>query len=510
MIGFTLRPHEDELLYSIIARHGTLIRRTDATDLTAIFFGRATNEISTEFSSELDVAAVALGATNGDALLHHHTAHLYATSFATVAQRKACRDWAFLRQGKRPVVTGVMSASLLPARTMAFCRTCSTMDADGTGLLPWRRAHQLPGVFVCHLHGTPLSLSAVSRGRRQGALAYTALSEPMARTSEPQLLPHSDLALLRSYAVASARLLRLEDGPTDLTRVQERLREMLSDFRWSRAPSLIATSLLAETLAHHPRVAPLLALMGSNWTLLQIRLALNRLLNREDIAKHPLFVLMILEFAGASLSDLLMAPAAAQSVMMPPTPVGPTWVPLCANGACSAFSPMGISEAVVASDAPLRFACPSCDFAIRMRSNKPGDHVIVRTCASWDRMAADAVNDSRISLREVSRRMAVSTATVMKAAWRCGVWRDDWKKRVKLQVDQMARVARLKVKHRVVWSRHVAGPTRAIRTKDLPKAELNAYRYLLKNDRMWLRENGGSVQKAKSRDRQPCKPTLVF
>ena len=35
MIGFTLRPHEDELLYSIIARHGTLIRRTDATDLTA-------------------------------------------------------------------------------------------------------------------------------------------------------------------------------------------------------------------------------------------------------------------------------------------------------------------------------------------------------------------------------------------------------------------------------------------------------------------------------------------
>lgn len=42
-----------------------------------------------------------------------------------------------------------------------YCPTCAEIDIRTLGFSYWRRSHQLPGVTVCHIHETPLTVSTV-------------------------------------------------------------------------------------------------------------------------------------------------------------------------------------------------------------------------------------------------------------------------------------------------------------------------------------------------------------
>ncbi len=107
-------------------------------------------------------------------------------------------------------------------------------------------------------------------------------------------------------------------GQADPAALGACLRELLADFRWSRAPSLLASSSLIRAFMSHARIRPVLAAMQAELTEDGLANALNRLLYGHGSASHPLLVLIILELAGGSLADI--AAAVEGSVLRPIPP----------------------------------------------------------------------------------------------------------------------------------------------------------------------------------------------
>lgn len=87
----------------------------------------------------------------------------------------------------------------LPRANAYFCQSCVAADLVA-GYSYWRREHQLPGVFVCQLHGEPLlrtpDLSAFD-DQPSEAMANAEL-EPLA--TDPETLESGAVARFQSFA----------------------------------------------------------------------------------------------------------------------------------------------------------------------------------------------------------------------------------------------------------------------------------------------------------------------
>ena len=488
MFGFSLAAAPDEALHSLVARHGMLVGRCDAQDLSVAVFGRTATVLCADNPCGVEYAAQALAFGDELALLNAHTIHPYGTVFATEAHRQAAEAWALTGDGRHRGPVGVMSAMLRSRPVLTFCDRCIHEANDLCGVYPWQRAHQLPGTFVCHIHGNALRETDLARAGRRGKYAFAALTSDAIRRSKPAAHPTADdgRVLLR-YAKASARLLGARTPPGIRT-LQARFHELLSDFRWERAGSLVAMSKLVPALVAHPCVAPVLRAMDVEWPEASWATALNRLLYRAELSKHPLLVLMLLETIGASLDDILEQPSPA-----PPNRVRREQrdvLDLCANAACAHVRP-DLVAAVGHDRAGLYAECSACGFSIRWpRPAGAGQSpIVLRTCALWDNAIARTLGDRSTSVREVSRRFGASPNTIMRAARRAGVWHEGWKDRLKLMDRARARVTQLTERHRSAWSEHASGATAGVPIKMLPKPAFNAYRWLLRNDRAWLTEN---------------------
>lgn len=491
MLAFTLSPAPDETLHSIVARHGMLLGRLDAADLTATIFGRAATVLCADHPCGLDYASGMLGFPDGRTLLDAHTAHPYATAFATEVHRTAAEAWALRAEGRHRGDVGVMSGMIRPRPVLAFCDDCIGADGGHGVVHAWKRAHQLPGAFVCHLHGNPLRHSTIERAGRRGKHAFAALTDVTVRGAQAAArLSARDSRVFYRYAQASARLLQ-PGKQRSLGAFQARLRELLTAFRWERAGSLIAMSKLVPALVGHPNVAPLLRAMGADWSDSTWATALNGLLYRERSSKHPLVVLMLLETVGATVDDLLEPQCSEErEYLVCAPPLRSAIVDVCANVACARSQPEAV-EAFARGPAGLRATCSACGFAVRASKHVGFRPIVLHTCASWEAAVAKVLADSRTSVREASRRFGASPCAIMRAGRRAGAWRSEWKDRPKLTDRAGERTQKLCERHRAAWLTHTASAAAGTPTKLLPRPAFNAYRWLLSNDRAWLAANDG-------------------
>jgi hypothetical protein len=88
----------------------------------------------------------------------------YVTSY----QPQEVRDWALAAQtgenGDADAVhlrLGLVASNVRSPSALRYCPTCRAEMLERHGELYWRRDHQLPGVLVCPIHGTPLAESRV-------------------------------------------------------------------------------------------------------------------------------------------------------------------------------------------------------------------------------------------------------------------------------------------------------------------------------------------------------------
>jgi hypothetical protein len=105
------------------------------------------------------------GSPTVNELIDRNTAFPYLAPFLRPAARADLRE--HLQAGGAHAIKG-LSTSLRRTKpgpqVLAFCPDCVASDIDEQGMAGWRRSHQMPGVFVCHAHGTPLRTIGVKIG----------------------------------------------------------------------------------------------------------------------------------------------------------------------------------------------------------------------------------------------------------------------------------------------------------------------------------------------------------
>ena len=319
---FIPRPEPDELLYSVVARGVEMAGRSAAPQILAACTGSPSGAVAVDLPTGIGRMLDALpdcSPGDGEAYVDRYTMFPYMLRFAGPATRTRVRAALLRPGGRRPAKLGVMARAFPFPPVLRACAACIQADAGRVGMAWWRRVHQLPAVFLCPVHGLPLQRTAVPRLGLRGARGVVALHASLLSGPDFVLPPDRTRSAFLSYAQASAQMLELQwPRQFDPAALGACLRELLADFRWSRAPSLLDSSSLVRAFMSHARIRPVLAAMQAELTEDGLVNALNRLLYGHGSASHPLLVLIILELAGGSLADV--AASMEGSALHPITP----------------------------------------------------------------------------------------------------------------------------------------------------------------------------------------------
>ena len=498
MLGFFPRPGDDELLYSVVARYGAMTGQGVSSQLIQDFFGTSVGVAAVDLPSHLDelISRLPTGhAHDCDRLIEDHTLYPYVLRFAPEATAAKVRGYMAGRIIRRPARLGVMSAAFPARERLMMCGACAREDAASLGMATWRRVHQLPGVLVCPRHDVPLSETSVKRLERRGRGGLMPLTPEVKAGARKLSLPYGAKDSLLKFAQGSHSLLRTVMTPCDVEALQRRLRGLLADYHWSRAPSLMHTAALVDAFRKHPVVGPLMVAIEVAWSDEALATAVNRLLYRETVAKHPLMVLMALELAGASFGDLMTMDPVQVAYVPRKQPVarqapGVRHDLPCGNPACGRFfGHLSLALPQLAGVThPVRAVCLECSYAYLVDRRRPGGVCVVETGPLWDGLLARTLAEEKTGVRSAGRALGVSPTTVMRHARRLGLWHTDWKDRPKVRLRKETLDRRLLERHRAAWIDYRATGA-SVPAKSLPKAAFNAYRYLIRKDRAWLDEN---------------------
>jgi len=164
--------YPDELLYSLFGRlrcHSGILRHFHFLDdafgsrLVSIgFFLQANLErlaANIPPSRGLTARRLALETTLLPYLTAYRSQDVRELALASLTEEKGKVQGMYFRLG-----LATYSAVHLPS-ALRYCLTCRAEMLDRYGELYWRRDHQVPGVLVCPIHGTPLADSLVTRAK---------------------------------------------------------------------------------------------------------------------------------------------------------------------------------------------------------------------------------------------------------------------------------------------------------------------------------------------------------
>jgi hypothetical protein len=152
------RPYEDELLYSVFARHFAYTQPREAVSAYISIAG--SHYVSIKYGRNLQALAddtAPIWALSADDIVERHTMLPFYGSFLAPDVYENCRR-GFLGGGKA-IPTGKLglnNSNIKEAKRLRFCSSCAAEDLDRLGETYWRRTHQMTGALVCTVHGEVL------------------------------------------------------------------------------------------------------------------------------------------------------------------------------------------------------------------------------------------------------------------------------------------------------------------------------------------------------------------
>ncbi len=156
--------YPDELAYSVLARF-KYRSRMPAGQISRIALG-CTLPIAADIHGGGNVLAMSLYPAqqrSGEEVLRRHTLFNYYAN--TLSDSHATEALSRLSDGPRYRGFGFFRKGLRSSLLLRGCAQCLHDDRKNYGEAYWHRAHQMPGVNRCVLHGGPLSCSEVSVSR---------------------------------------------------------------------------------------------------------------------------------------------------------------------------------------------------------------------------------------------------------------------------------------------------------------------------------------------------------
>jgi len=303
----------DESLYSVLGRYHRLAGNASERESLRELVGDAQHVIMADLPGTLQRLADALPGKRwtADRLIDELTLFPYfapCLSPAQVAHARQAMQGATAEGVKMRL--GLLASRIGGHIRLRFCQECRRQDADAFGQCYWHRIHQLPAVWMCPLHGCPLSelpSNTVFLNRQRLLLpdekAVEAEARPIGVTTVQE-------KALRRLASLSERALHAELGEWPATREACRTRAQTaglidgaSRIRVASVDAVLAqyvTTLPAESefaFAHSGGVP--------SWALKLLR-------KSRGTSSHPLKHLMLYDCLGEAQS-----PCSGVSPMMP-------------------------------------------------------------------------------------------------------------------------------------------------------------------------------------------------
>jgi len=218
-----------ETLFSLCARHHRLSGNLRASSTCLQLFGHPSQGSAHDFPSRIDhfvsMTRGQLGSV--ESIIRGHTVlPLYLPFTTAIAESRLIDSMAGMSIGSLKYQLGLLTSRFRANHPLKACMSCVSADRVHWGVSYWHVHHQIPGVWVCPIHGELLvqsSLKATGVRRFQWCLPELSHMTPPVECAD-------GLATLKSLAHLAIALWSLPAGThVDLTGIADTYRLTLRD-----------------------------------------------------------------------------------------------------------------------------------------------------------------------------------------------------------------------------------------------------------------------------------------
>lgn len=407
-----------------------------------------------------------------DVLIRNHTLYSYYESYLTID--KARKIYLLMSKGSTRgevhASLGLTASLIKSSKHLKFCKSCYLEDISHYNEPYWHCAHQIPGVYICHLHQVSLTNTKISCPSRDHKFEFV----PLIQISQKQLIedtiPPSWWDHLVSIAEYSTKLMSLEDTHKDTTKCYKA--KLYKMGYVTPSGQLRFIQIIRDFLAFFPN--DLLQFLDCNISHENKDTWIHKILRGKQRIFHPLRHLLVHIFLDLDLSEVIFETT---------TPFGNGPWP-CLNKAakhhmenvtdqCTVTRGSKSGKSVVGT-----FSC-SCGFIYSRTGPDEGseDRTRIGRIKSfghdWVEMLQQ-LNQQSISLRAKAKLLGVDPGTVKIQTARLITNQSAECK----DIDQEKAIRCGRFLSSIMEAKKNSIPNRQVNTKD--------YAWLYRNDRTWL------------------------
>ena len=257
-------------------------------------------------------------------LIDNHTLLPLYAPFLPANRVRALREDMALGSGQRiHTRAGIKASRVSYPEYLRFCARCAHEDRSQYGETYWHRIHQVPGVLLCPLDGCLLqSSSAPFQPRARFAFvvaeqvvpAGQRVGAPGATPLQVEVMAHKGKLL--SIAHDAAWLLSNPQAASGSQSIRSRYIQVLQELNLALDSGRVHIQKLVTALCNYYTPA-LLEWLNCGLKYSSSGSWLGQLVRKGDIAQHPLYHLLLIQFLGYSAPDFFRIPIAEQADTMP-------------------------------------------------------------------------------------------------------------------------------------------------------------------------------------------------
>lgn len=201
-----LRWLEDETFFSICSRQHLILGHVDVSSTLGWLYGENHRAIIHDFPSNLNALDPNITTCWGGShsIIHEHTIMPLFCPFQAPLRVEAAET--LMRGpsvGSLKYQLGLLTGRFGAEHPLKACSRCMAEDRAAHGTAYWHRAHQFPGVLLCHQHGSELIECAINR-QWSGRFKWLLPDEKNLGSRQTRLTSSSMLFSMRDMILALA------------------------------------------------------------------------------------------------------------------------------------------------------------------------------------------------------------------------------------------------------------------------------------------------------------------
>lgn len=294
----------DETLHSRLSRLHTLSGNLDDRHTLQEAFGSHTLVATSHLPSHLNALASRLPDNtycHPYDIIEQATLFPYFSPFLQPAQAERCHvAMCSENAGDVKIGIGLVASRIGGSNAFRYCRQCSIQDELQHGVAYWHRVHQLPGVWLCVTHATPLIEVRTSWLCSHRHNLFLPTPEQFTGYLSERSIEASHIAYISQCTALSAELLGSEQYPLEPSAVRSFYCDCATQRGWINSHGRISTEAVHKASVEFCERWPI----DQSFGFLKDERWIFRLLYKHRGSMHPLKHIAMLILLGSDWCSL--------------------------------------------------------------------------------------------------------------------------------------------------------------------------------------------------------------